>query len=66
MSDAIWTGAVIEELKFMDAHTVNKQLTGFPWFDLMTVFYFRRKLRVMLGEKKQLEVCPSRCQLVRG
>ena len=65
-SDAERTGSVIERMRFMDACLVDKQPMGLQ-YDLMTVYYFRRiPMCDVKRKKKQLEVCPRRCQLVRG
>ena len=67
MSDAVWTGTVIERMGFMDAHSVDKQPMGLPWYNPVTVYIILEQYQcVMLREKKQLDVCPRRCRLVRG
>lgn len=42
MSDAVWTRTEIEGMWFVDARPVDKQPMGLPWYNLMTVYYFRR------------------------
>lgn len=66
ISDSVRTGTVIEGVQFMDACPVDKQPMGLPWYNLITVYYVRRIPMCDVKRKKQLEVCPSRCQLVRG
>lgn len=66
-SDAERTGSVTERMRFMDACPIDKQPMGLLRYDLMTMYYFRRiPMCNVKGKKKQPEVCPSRCQLVRG
>lgn len=67
MSDAVRTGTVIERMRFMDARPVDKQPTGLPWHNLVAVYYFGTIPMCDVRRKKnQLDVCPRRCQLVRG
>lgn len=43
MSDAVRTATVIGRMQFMDACPTDKQPMGLPPYNLMTLYYFKRK-----------------------